>query len=520
MIWKIAKKEFLLNLMTFKFAVATVVSIVLTVIFTPILAKDYQQRLRTYHDNVARNEAELRKVKVYKNITPTISRRPSALSVFSEGLEKRIGDSATIELDKVPEISPAAAEGNPYQSVFPVFDTLLIFKIVIGVLALLVAYDTVSGERERGTLKLMLSGTTRRYEVLLAKLLAGLLVLVVPVTITFVVGLVILISFPMVDLTGSDWIRIGLMYLASLIFISAMYNVGLLFSCLTRRAAISLVLGLFLWVLFAVVIPNGSVYLAAEVRPLEPQEKVGGQMMALKQEYQSELDRSKPPRSGGGIQSNATGAFGRGYDRLLDKTAMEYRQKSYRLVCPLRIKYADKYWEVERSYLNSLSEQKNLADNLSRISPISLFESVMSTLAGTDMVAFQRFMDGVRTHRTKIVEYVRSKTEGFSSPSFFTPCTEEEMAEYEKSMVQFITQVKQGQNQAEIARLTQTMMEWVKKRMAETPNLDLRDCPRFTSMPGALGNLQRAIPDLVLLIFANVLFFAVAFAAFVRYDVR
>ena len=230
MIWKIAKKAFLLNLMTFKFAVATVVSIVLTVIFTPILAKDYQQRLRTYHDNVARNEAELRKVKVYKNITPTISRRPSALSVFSEGLEKRIGDSATIELDKVPEISPAAAEGNPYQSVFPVFDASLIFKIVIGVLALLVAYDTVSGERERGTLKLMLSGTTRRYEVLLAKLLAGLLVLVVPVTITFVVGLVILISFPMVDLTGSDWIRIGLMYLASLIFTSAMYNVGLLFS--------------------------------------------------------------------------------------------------------------------------------------------------------------------------------------------------------------------------------------------------------------------------------------------------
>ena len=44
MIWKIAKKEFLLNLMTFKFAVGTIVCVVLTAVFMPILAKDYQRR--------------------------------------------------------------------------------------------------------------------------------------------------------------------------------------------------------------------------------------------------------------------------------------------------------------------------------------------------------------------------------------------------------------------------------------------------------------------------------------------
>ena len=514
MIWKIAKKEFLLNLMTFKFAVATVVSIVLTVIFISILAKDHHQRLRAYHDNVARNEAELRKVKVYKNITPTIFRPPSVLSVFSEGLDKRIGDSATIWLTNVPEISPAAAEGNPYQSVFPVFDTSLIFKIVIGVLALLLAYDAISGERERGTLKLLLSGTTRRYEGLLAKLLAGLLGLVVPVTITFAVGLVILLSFPMVGLTGSDWVRIGLMYLASLIFVSVMYNAGLLFSCLTKRSAISLVLGLFVWILFVIVVPNASAYLAAELHPVEPQEKIDGQLVALRQEWISELNRGAPEPPGY-MQSGNQGAFGHGYSRVLNRPYMEYLQKLHPLEYPLRIRYADKFWEVERSYLNSLCEQKNLADNLSRISPISLYERVMSTLAGTDMVAFQRFMNGVRTHRTEIVEYVRSKTEGFSSPSFFTPCTEEEMAQYEK----FFVQEKLAQNEAEMTRLRQARMAWLKSR-AEVPNLDLQDCPRFTAVPGALGNLRSAIPDLALLIFANILFFAIAFAAFVRYDVR
>jgi len=245
MIWKIAKKEFLLNLMTFKFALGTIVCVVLTAVFVPILTKDYQQRLRNYNGNVARNKDELRKVKVYKNITPTIYRPPAVLSVFSEGLERRLGSSARIELDNVPEISAAASQGNPYLSIFSVFDVSLVFKIVISVLVLLVAYDAVSGEREQGTLRLMLSGTAARYQVLLGKLLAGLMVLVVPVMITFILGLVILLSFPMVDLTASDWIRIGLMFLASLVFISTMYNLGLLFSCLARRSAISLMLGLF-----------------------------------------------------------------------------------------------------------------------------------------------------------------------------------------------------------------------------------------------------------------------------------
>ena len=71
MIWKIAKKEFLLNLMTFKFAVGTIVSVVLMAVFMPILAKDYQQRFEDYNANVTANEAEFGKVKAYMAIAPT-----------------------------------------------------------------------------------------------------------------------------------------------------------------------------------------------------------------------------------------------------------------------------------------------------------------------------------------------------------------------------------------------------------------------------------------------------------------
>ena len=492
MIWKIAKKEFLLNLMTFKFAVGTILCMILMAVFMPILGKAYQERLKNYSENIAYNEAELRKVTVYKNITPTIYRPPSVLAVFSEGLEKQLGNSATIEYDEVPEISGAAA--NHYLSIFSVFDVSLIFKIVISVLALLLAYDAISGERERGTLRLILSNTAARYQVLLGKLLAGLLVLVVAVTIAFVFGVVILLCFPMVGLTGSDWIRIGLMYLASLVFIATMYNLGLLFSCLARRSAVSLVLGLFVWIIFAVVIPNGSVYLATQIHPIEPEDKINEQIASLRREIQiefaRELERSgKSFMSGRSSQCDVTGGgFGHGYVRSGNEVFIHNELINYSIGVPIQIRYANKYSEVKDVYLRGLFEQTRVADNISRISPISLYGNVMSALAGTDLAGFRYFIDAVKPYRNDIIEYMRSRTDNFSSTIFFTPCTKEE-----------IKTQPEGDTAAP---------------------LELSGLPRLIYKADIIGTLRRVAPDLAFLILGNILFFAVAFVAFLGYDVR
>jgi len=493
MIWRIAKKEFLLNIMTFKFAVGTTLCVVLMIVFVPILGKAYQERLKVYNENITYNERELGKVTVYKNITPTIYRPPSVLAIFSEGLEKQLGNSATIEYEKLPEITGAAA--NHYLSIFSVFDVSLIFKIVISVLALLVAYDAISGEREKGTLKLMLSGTAARHEVLLGKLIAGLMVLVVPVMIAFILGCLILLFFPMVTLSGTDWIRIGLMFLASLVFIATMYNLGLLFSCLARRSAVSLVLSLFLWIIFAVVIPNGSAYLAAQILPIQSEDKINEQITSLRREAALEIakeqQRSGKSRISGHYGTSdimGKGGFGHGYVRSGSEACIHNQTLEYSFEVPIKIEYADKYSEVKSGHLKSLFEQTRLSDNISRISPIALYEKVMSALAGTDMASFRRFIDAVKPYRNDIIEYTRSRTDNFSLPSFWTPCTKEEIR--------------------------------TRPNEDDAPPLELSDLPRFTYKSDLVGSLRRAIPDLAFLILGNVLFFAMAFAVFLKYDVR
>ncbi len=497
MIWKIARKEFLLNIMTFKFAVGTILCMVLMVFFVPILVKDYEQRLQKYNKLVSDNEAELLKVRVYKNITPTIYRPPAMLSIFSTGLEKRLDDSARIELENIPVIEAAPTGDNHYLSIFPILDASLILKIVLSLLAILIAYDRISGEKERGTLRLILTNSTARYEVLLGKLLAGIVTLLAPATIAFVVGLLVIELSPMTRLAGSDWIRVGLMYITSLIFIIAMYNIGLLFSCLANHPAISLILGLFFWVLCVAVIPNAGIYIATRIKPLESREKADSQIRALRTEYEDQYWRIRGA-AGRGLstsQSDTSGAFGNGYTKRWNSGFFKMQQGLHPNAIPLKLEYADKIWGAQSSYLKNVWQQRKLANTLSRISPIFSYENAMSILAGTDISSFQSFASGAKAYRNQIVEYIRAGTDNFRSPSYWTPFNIEYASDY-------------GEGRKEVPDL------------AQHPRLNLQDVPPCGYQLDLSESIRQALPDMALLAFASVFFFTLSFVAFMKGDVR
>lgn len=519
MIWKIAKKEFLLNLMTFKFAVGIIVCVVLMAVFMSMLVNDYQQRLKDYNQDIAANDAILRSVKAYKNITPTVYRKPLVLSVFSEGIEKRLGNSAKIEPESVPQINMAITADNPFLSIFPSLDVSLIFKIVISLLVLLFAYDAISGEREQGTLKLIISNELPRYHFLLGKILAGLITLVVPVTISFIIGLLMLIFSPIVDLSGSDWARIGLFYVGSLVFISTIYNVGLLFSTLTKESAVSLMFALLFWVISVIVIPNASVRLATQIHSLQPREKIESEIASSIENIKTiEGPKMKQQLAGltRGWVSMGTGAFGRTYVGLLEGKEQEFRMKMYILGDAFLIKCAKKTWEIESGYLNDLLRQKELAENISRISPISIYGNVMSAMSGSDLAGFQDFIDGAKTYRNQVFEYIRSKTNNLTSLSYFAACTDEEIREYEKRYDLW----NNAQNAAEKKKVGGANYKWALDTIAKQPALALQDLPRFSYQSSVFSDLRRAALDVGLLMLTNVLFLALSFIAFVRYDVR
>jgi hypothetical protein len=298
-----------------------------------------------------------------------------------------------------------------------------------------------------------------------------------------------------------------------------MYNVGLFFSSLAKESAISLMLALLFWVVSVIVIPNASMRLATQIQPLQSREKIESEIASsMNNLKRSEWPKMRQQTAGltRGWCSMREGAFGRYYVYLLERSEVAFRLKSYPLDNFYLMKCADKAWEIESGYLNDLLKQKELVEKISRISPISLYGNVISAISGSDLASFQNFVDVAKTYRSQIFEYIRTKTDNFSSPSYFAACTEEEMREYERKH----NQVENARDEAEKKKAQEAFDKWRDDIIAGQPVLGLQDLPGFSYRNSVLSGLRRAALDLGLLMFINVLFLALSFIAFVRYDVR
>jgi len=261
------------------------------------------------------------------------------------------------------------------------------------------------------------------------------------------------------------------------------------------------------------VIPNGSVYLANYLRPTETKEKVNIAVKALAEKRDGEINELTNTLKMGGSQSMAFGAFGQSYILTCEKPLMDDFQKRYTLSEPINIKYADKIFEAQQEYLDELISQKYLASTISKISPVILYENMMSALSGTDLANFKHFTKEVKSYTDSIADYIKYHTENFSLLSYFTPGNEEGYLEMEKEAARI--------REAHSDNFMEEFKKWYDRKIKQTPSLDLQDLPRFTCRPeNVIKTLCRALPNMVFLIVINALFFVLSFVAFVRYDVR
>ena len=502
MIGEIAKKSLLSNMLTLRFSVGTVLFLVLAALFTGVLLDEYRQKLENYNGLVSRNAEELKGLMTYQNLKPTIYKPPEILTVFSKGSAENMVGSIRISVGEVPKLGSADTGKNPFLSVFPVLDIALIFKLVISVLAILLAYDAISGEREDETLKLMLSNSVPRHQILSGKFIGGMITLAIPIMLGFLVISLMLELSPSVELTGDDWIRIALMFVLSVVMVSVLFNLGLFFSAMTKRSSDTLMLLLFLWVLFLLMIPNGSIYVSARLRPILRKESVLSQVQQVWWRFQEEMEdyyRRTPGEGGYGVQNDASEPWG-WYHRFATKSLVLSTRNRNVFIEPLRIKYADEAWQTGENYLKSMKRQWKLANSISRTSPLSLYENLISSLSRTDIQGSEIFAIQARDYRQQIIDYLYSK-KAFSSIRYFATVKEEHLFDINN------------------------MDEWTALRekydtQDPTP-LEVSEIPRFHYRLETIAvTMKRILPDVIVLCFMSILFFMCAFAVFLRCDVR
>ena len=138
MLITLIRRELLDNLMTFRFAAAMFITLLLVVANTAVLIKDYERRLASYNTALKTHRQQLRETKTYSAGNIVVDRPPNPLSIFNVGLDKRLGNEIWIYHAVVPTLWDAGMSGsdNPFLNIFNSIDIIFIFKVVLSLLPL------------------------------------------------------------------------------------------------------------------------------------------------------------------------------------------------------------------------------------------------------------------------------------------------------------------------------------------------------------------------------------------------
>jgi len=249
MIWYIVRKELLVNLLSLRFTIGLVVVVLMMGLVGYVLVEDYAARQQTYLADVERHRNQLEQTKVYSTIEVVVDIPPSPLSVFSRGVKDR-PSSIRVSPYQIPSLIGEGGAGrridlgstsnrphNPLLRVFTPIDLAFVVSIILSLFAILLVFDSFSGEREQGTLKLIMACPVKRVHLLVGKFLGALLTMMVPLTIGFLEVMLLWSFSPDISLDASSWAGVGLIYLFSLIFLSGFLALGLFVSLFAREAS-------------------------------------------------------------------------------------------------------------------------------------------------------------------------------------------------------------------------------------------------------------------------------------------
>ncbi len=497
MLKAIIAREFSNNILNLRFMIGLVLCIIVTVACIMILVHDYQQEMKDYsgrvniQDEILNNYANAKFFSLWQMIrpqTPTERFRPLI-----------IGISSNEELESFYD--------NPLSILFPPLDFLFIVTIIMSLLAILFSHDTIARERQNGTLKLIISNSISRTNILFGKFIGGIGSLIIPFILSLLVGALYISVNPSVQWNGSAWAELALLTAASITFITLFYLLGLMVSSFSRYSSTSVMNCLFLWVLLILVIPNVCPYISAQlyripsIKGTERQQeeikahsiKVAGEQInegakKLRNKYGTLFSEFESMKFGG---IGSFYIFGRDFDPKYQKAAQqradadpefkammnafrEEVEKAMQESFRIQSESGDK---LREDLATKAAAQTRFAKNLACISPFANLVYVLRGLTGTGL----RRLDYVERIKGEYREY--------------------QMRPYLNKKI-----------------------EDARKRnpaFSEDFLLDVSDRPRFVFKEESLrAKLNAVLPYWGILVLFNVVFFVASFAGFMRYDVR
>jgi ABC-2 type transport system permease protein len=167
-------------------------------------------------------------------------------------------DSYNSMLSMASSRNTTAAGGFQFQPEMPsmmlIFDSFSSIFVLVGwVLALVIGFSLISGEKETGSLKLLLVRPTFRDSIINGKILGATSILVLSLAAAFLIGLAVLLFAGVVP-TGDDLTRLAVYFLMIVLFSVAFLAIAIAASAVAKNSTMAILLAMMIAV-FSLMVP-------------------------------------------------------------------------------------------------------------------------------------------------------------------------------------------------------------------------------------------------------------------------
>jgi ABC-type transport system involved in multi-copper enzyme maturation permease subunit len=407
------KKEIATAVLDLRFVIAALLCVVLIPLGMYVSRKDYEHRLSAYQ--IKHQEYRERHGKEVQPYTEAQAfRPPSVLSIFASGVAPFMPDKVTTVRSGLFRTNKEAVIDNPHLLLFGKVDFLFSIVFIVSLAALIFTFDAFSGERERGTLRLMIANSVPRSRILLAKLLGNYVALSIPFVVSVLIALLVLDASPDVSIMTPT---VGLSFLAilvvTLLFILCMTSLGLCISAFTRNSMDSIVLAFFVWAILAIGVPKVSPMVAGVVYPVEGANVFDTNKRLIAEDIDHELVEEREALRKKCFEEFGAEEAEMRASRQFTEAGKLANAKYEKEFAPIAERYqkrlAAALGRIERDYRRRTNVRAAIAMNLSRISPVSSYAYVISELSGTGVTEPENFIQNAQRYQGRVKEDVYDK---------------------------------------------------------------------------------------------------------------
>ena len=274
-------KEIRIAIYDYKFVIPSILLILLIPLSLMLSYKSYElHNQRIINDS--NSYIELTKGNVSYELKAMGFRPISVNSIFTIGNVENLPGKVTSSNTGRHNIEKYELNLNLLTSLFGFMDYSYVLNFIVVLIILFTTYNLINGEVENGTLKLILSNDISRSKIILSKIVGNLSISILPLTIGFLIGLIMLIyQSDNKVLTSSFFIVALSIYAFSILLIVVYFNLGLLLSILCKSSIISILALFFIWLISVNIIPYVSPIISQHLIPLQSENSFKQQILTI-----------------------------------------------------------------------------------------------------------------------------------------------------------------------------------------------------------------------------------------------